>query len=108
MTRDLKFRAWDGDRMQTVLTLGLSEGYVSTNKLHSDIEDFVIMQFTGISDRNGKELYFDDKVKVYIGKSEYTGINTISNLDDLVTLINIMEDSGATFEIVGNIHEEER
>ena len=60
--REIKFRAWDGDRMQNVLTLGLYEGFVDTNKLHSDIEDFKLMQYTGLKDKNGKEIYEGDIV----------------------------------------------
>lgn len=62
--REIKFRAWDGDRMQNVLTLGLYEGFVDTNKLHSDIEDFKLMQYTGLKDKNGKEIYEGDIVRV--------------------------------------------
>lgn len=58
--REIKFRAWDGDRMQNVLTLGLYEGFVDTNKLHSDIEDFKLMQYTGLKDKNGREIYEGD------------------------------------------------
>ncbi|WP_179885236.1 YopX family protein [Bacillus cereus] len=64
---EIKFRAWDGDRMQNVLTLGLFEGFVSTNKLHSDIEDFKLMQYTGLKDKNGKEIYEGDIVSRHDG-----------------------------------------
>jgi len=61
MTRPIKFRAWDGERMKPVNTIGFSEGYVDTPKISGPMEDFVLMQFTGLLDKNGlQEIYEGD------------------------------------------------
>lgn len=56
MKKEIKFRAWDTvDYMSTPFTLmDIQNGQIQFTS------DCVIMQFTGLQDRNGKEIYEGD------------------------------------------------
>lgn len=107
--RELKFRAWDGDRMQEVLSLGINECYISTNKYCGDIDGYVIMQYTGLKDTHGKEIYDGDFLRFKHLENYAHDIQFVSMSDccwgtEEYAFFEMMERS-YIFEVVGNIYE---
>ncbi|HBJ1650894.1 TPA: hypothetical protein LA460_000113 [Clostridium botulinum] len=112
MSREIKFRAFNlmrnkmiyniQDEFEEHITLGMD---CFGNYLKDD--DFTVMQYTGIKDKNGKEIYEGDILK--LSNSRYKVIyqdcsfqlSRINGYDlDLITMYAINKS-----EVIGNIYE---
>lgn len=113
--REIKFRAWDGQRMIHFdnMSIGIGKGYKGSKR---DKEPYVyftndtfngkvrlgnheIMQYTGLKDKNGKEIYelheINNKYRVVYKFNKYI-LQLISNSDIFVEINNYDE-----YEITG-------
>jgi len=108
--KELKFRAWDGENLFLSgecdnYELGMWFEAHSKKGLHG--KENVIMQFTGLKDKNGKDIYEGDvvliKTGVFIWKSKgqcevefwdgrfMSGKENLSNWTDVEVIGNIYE-----------------
>jgi len=107
--REIKFKVWDGKRLFSYLNI--SEYGVGYYEYVDSPENLKIMQYTGLKDRNSKEIYEgdilsdDDSVAVKVMWDDNCACFVLTNKNTeeyfFVTEINI-----DGFEIIGNIYED--
>ncbi len=108
MNRPIKFRAWLNMQEEMLYANIFGAGELFAGR------DCQIMQYTGLKDKNGKEIYEGDIVEEYLSDSEddnylYSGVIVYFNTefclkiksDTYIKLVN----TGDNIEIMGNIYE---
>ena len=113
-----KFRAWD---KETKTMNGMAEIYRNRNQeieLHPRDDEIILMQSTGLKDKNGKEIFEGDAIAIEVDDTE-TPINArvfqnskigvlmfhVFEDNEDVPMVELLEDNSVAFEIIGNIYE---
>lgn len=113
MNREIKFRAWDS-KSQRMYYQGEPDLEDIQSFFHHYNDNDKLMQFTGLHDKNGKEIYEGDIVErrikvieeeiVYIEKVVFVS-GAFQRECKEKELGDFYEAPFQTFEIIGNIHE---
>jgi len=109
--REIQFRVWDSYNKKMIPT----EGGFSLGSADSEMvggPDYPVMQYTGLKDKNGKEIYEGDIIKLY--PSDKSGIQILWDEhiagfgfgnQTMADHLNFRKLTAINYEVIGNIYE---
>ncbi|MCK4686555.1 MAG: hypothetical protein KAT66_00335 [Candidatus Lokiarchaeota archaeon] len=127
--RKIKFRAWDKEKRKivyfglfSILVDGIENSEYWIKQYKNGLRNLEIMQYTGLKDKNGKEIYEGDILKIKEDWDEYGwkageigdvifeeyfyGISLNSqNKPGTKYTVYLDVDNGKDVEIIGNVYE---
>lgn len=113
MQREIKFRVWDkkNQYMSKVMTISWRNNKIETlhysNKggVYLRENDAILMQYTGLKDVNGKEIYEGDIVKYTYENLEVAFIKGMFRVGYYDLRPDYFTEDGRTLKVIGNIYE---
>ena len=106
MQREIRFRAWDGSEMYSPI-IGANGSIYRNDRDYEDGNDApfdILMQFTGLRDKNGVEIYEGDLV---LNTGGLTGEIVFYDYGWLMKWVNLSRyyPLGQEVKVIGNIHD---
>ena len=116
--REIKFRVWD-DVDNEIATFDPEDWPMETGneKLGAFLTNYFgceLMQFTGLTDKNGVDIYEDDLIELHENKNgcvqvcfknAYVGGWVLAEDKELENYVSLGARASCDIEVIGNIHE---
>lgn len=111
--RDIKFRAWDKEERSMVTLPDVNLVIEETGEFRlEDSPNYLWMQYTGLKDRNGVEIYEGDVLAFRAWKNKHRGVvQWDAGLASYQLKMNrtsrtgLFRDPMRSYEVIGNIYE---